>query len=131
MGNARGDADLIYGLGLLVIYQTAAEPSLDLDAECVAFYIDNRSDKGDLIKADAKRATGAALARIFWAICADGRVPQWIGGVIRIAIFRTPCEIIATSGVLFGGNLPRVTKLGIEAQSNEYSEPGELIGMFY
>ena len=33
----------IYGLEMLGIVQTAADPALDLDGRCVTFYIDSNS----------------------------------------------------------------------------------------
>ena len=61
--------NLIYGLEMLAIVQTAAGPALDLDGRCVTFYIDSNNAICALISGRSRTVVISVLVRTFWAIC--------------------------------------------------------------
>ena len=75
------EARLIYGLQMLSVVQTAADPSRPIQGKCITFYVDRKSSLGSLVKADSKIAAITVLARIFRAICAHRGITPWFGRV--------------------------------------------------
>ena len=85
------ETNLIYGLELLAVVQTAADTSIELDGKCVTFYVDNNNTISALVRADSKALAISTLARIFWAICIKRSITPWVErvpGKINIADMR-------------------------------------------
>ena len=63
------ETNLIYGLEMPAIAQTAADHNLDLDGQCATFYIDSNDAISALIKEDSEAVIISALSRLFREIC--------------------------------------------------------------
>ena len=107
------ETNWIFGLELLAVVQTAADPNLDLDDKCITFYVDNSSTKGVLIRASSIRDVVEVLVRIFWAICAKRRITPWFEHVpspVNIAdlptrMVKLPLQVSSWADFSFGENL--------------------------
>ena len=130
--------NLIYGLEMMAIVQTSADPDLDLEGQCVTFYIDNNAISA-LIRGDSDTVIISVLTRIFWAIC--GRmgiapflesVPSGFNSADRpTRITKLPFWCKPTDGFSYQGELFRMVTEGSSANASGYFGPDLLVGRFY
>ena len=140
--NWRGlfmETNLIYGLELLAVVQTAADPSIDLDGKCVTFYVDNNNAISALVRAGPKALAVSISARIFWAICTKRPITPWferVPGKINITDFPTrfvdpPYRLRSFKEFTFKDNLLRMIRIGLRAGGNGFFDHAGLVGSFY
>ena len=100
------ETNWIFGLELLPVVQIAADPNIDIDDKCIAFYVGNSPTQGALIRASSLRGVIEAVVRIFRDICAKRRISPWFehdpSGVnisdLPIRNVALPCPVISEGG---------------------------------
>ena len=133
------NTNLIYGLEMLAIVQTAADPDLDLDGRCVTFYIDNTNAISALIKGDSDTVIISVLSRLFWAICGRRGITPWIEWVpspVNIADLPTrntklPFKCKSTAEFSYQSELFLMVSAALEENASGFLDPDVLIGRFY
>ena len=135
------ETNLIFGLELLAVAQTASDPNLDLDdkRKRITFYVGNSSAMGVLIRASSIRDVVEVLVRIFWAICTKRRIAPWFEHVpspSNIADLPTRKAKLLPQGspwadFPFGENLFRIDPHGLQENGPGFFAPDKLIGTFY
>ena len=130
---------LIYGLELIALIQTFADPRIDIDNKSVTFYIDNNASKMALIKGDSKCLIAAISVRIFCAIVARGGITPWFDRVptdFNIADKPTrrakhPYRVKTARIFEFPTNLLRMVTVALEQGDNGFFDPDEIVGRYY
>ena len=133
------ETNLIYGLEMLAIVQTAADPNLDLDGRCVTFYIDNNNAISALIKGDSDTVIISAISRIFWAICGRRGIAPWLERApspVNIADLPTrttklPSRSNSTAEFSYQEELFWMVAAALKDNASGYFGPDVLIGRFY
>ena len=127
-----------YGLEMLGTPQSAVDPSLLIDGQCVAFYIDNNNNGGKcpLVKSDSKHLVVTISVRIFQDACAKRGTAPWrerVPSGFNIADFpkmgtAIPYKIHSAADFSFDPNWPRVVKLGLQQAAYGCFDPDILTG---
>ena len=133
------ETNLIYGLEMLANVQTAADPDLDLDGQCVTFYIDDNNAISALIKGGSGTVIISVLSRIFWEICGRSGIMPWLERApspVNIADIparfgELPFRSKSTAKFSHRNELSRMVATAMGGHASGYLDPDVLIGRFY
>lgn len=92
------NTNLLFGLELVALVLTIADPDLPISDSCITCDVDNANALCALARSGSKRPVIAAIPRIFWALRAIRDIApwlEWVGLDFNVAGFSDP-ECFAT-----------------------------------